>query len=101
MELKGLDGTGDGTALYCGTGCFHRRESLCGRKYSKDYRPNLIEEGTDWERDERSVGELEEASKVVADCSHEEGSQWGKEVSILSSSARNSLFLSLSLSLLF
>ncbi|RVX14697.1 Cellulose synthase-like protein E6 [Vitis vinifera] len=36
IELAGLDGYGG--ALYCGTGCFHRRESLCGRRYSEDFK---------------------------------------------------------------
>ncbi|KAK9269762.1 hypothetical protein L1049_001540 [Liquidambar formosana] len=36
IEVPGIDGYG--AVFYCGTGCFHRRESLCGRKYSKDHR---------------------------------------------------------------
>ncbi|KAI8021016.1 Cellulose synthase-like protein E6 [Camellia lanceoleosa] len=35
IELAGIDGYN--AALYCGTGCFHRRESLCGLKYSENY----------------------------------------------------------------
>ncbi|KAK4803586.1 hypothetical protein SAY86_003403 [Trapa natans] len=84
VEMKGMDGAGDGTQLYCGTGCFHRRESLCGIKYSEDHRPNLVEgEGTDFERSERSAVELEEAAKVVADCSYEQGTLWGYEMGLV------------------
>uniref|UniRef100_A0A7N2R8K6 Cellulose synthase-like protein E1 n=1 Tax=Quercus lobata TaxID=97700 RepID=A0A7N2R8K6_QUELO len=35
VELLGIGGYG--AALYCGTGCLHRRESLYGKVYSKDY----------------------------------------------------------------
>ncbi|KAK4727263.1 hypothetical protein R3W88_032180 [Solanum pinnatisectum] len=70
-----------GAALYCGTGCFHRRESLCGRKFSEDYR-------VEWKNKEekstyKTVEELEEESKVVANCSYEEGTQWGKQMGLL------------------
>ena len=36
VELAGLDTWGG--PLYIGTGCFHRRETLCGRSFSKDYK---------------------------------------------------------------
>lgn len=83
IELAGLGGYG--AALYCGTGCFHRRESLCGRKVSEEYTT------VEWNNKEekctyKTVEELEEASKVVANCSYEEGTQWGKQVLISSSS---------------
>lgn len=76
IELAGLGGYG--AALYCGTGCFHRRESLCGRKFSED-------QTFEWNSklEEKSTEELEEASKVVANCSYEEETQWGKQVLIL------------------
>lgn len=72
---------GYGAALYCGTGCFHRRESLCGRKFCEDQTVewnNMAEEKSTY----RTVEELQEASKVVANCSYEEGTQWGKQVLI-------------------
>ncbi|KAJ9672427.1 hypothetical protein PVL29_025871 [Vitis rotundifolia] len=76
IEVAGVDGYGG--AFYCGMGCFHRRESLCGRKYSKNYRG-------EWKRGaqknaERTVDELEEASTVLANCSYEKDTLWGKEV---------------------
>ncbi|KAJ8527641.1 hypothetical protein K7X08_015092 [Anisodus acutangulus] len=79
IELAGLGGYG--AALYCGTGCFHRRESLCGRKFSEDYTVewNNKEETSNY----KTVEELEEASKVVANCSYEEGTQWGKQMGLM------------------
>ncbi|KAG5570395.1 hypothetical protein H5410_060161 [Solanum commersonii] len=75
IELTGMGGYG--AALYCGTGCFHRRERLCGRKFSEDYRVewNNKEEKSTY----KTVEELEEGSKVVENCSYEEGTQWGKQ----------------------
>ena len=69
---------GYGAALYCGTGCFHRRESLCGKRYSKG---DKVQWNIEREKDaDRTVNDLEESSKVLASCSYEKGTQWGKEV---------------------
>ncbi|KAF3659628.1 Cellulose synthase-like protein E1 [Capsicum annuum] len=80
IELAGIGGYG--AALYCGTGCFHRRESLCGRKFSEDqtieWTNNKEEKSTD-----KTAEELEEASEVVANCSYEEGTQWGKQMGLM------------------
>ncbi|KAK6230067.1 hypothetical protein QUC31_001585 [Theobroma cacao] len=79
VELAGIGGFG--TALYCGTGCFHRRTSLCGSKYSKDYKGLWnLETRKD---DTRTVSELEEASKVLASCGYEQGTLWGKEMGLV------------------
>ncbi|MCD9641546.1 hypothetical protein HAX54_027761 [Datura stramonium] len=79
IELAGIGGYE--AALYCGTGCFHRRESLCGRKFSED-------QTVEWNNKEekfthKTVEELEEALKVVANCSYEEGTQWGKQMGLV------------------
>jgi hypothetical protein len=76
VEMAGFDGNGG--PCYIGTGCFHRRETLCGLKHSKDYKP-------DWKRwnnreVEGSTSVQEETCKVLASCSYEENTQWGKEV---------------------
>ncbi|KAL0443267.1 UNVERIFIED_CONTAM: Cellulose synthase-like protein E6 [Sesamum latifolium] len=74
IELCGVDGF-DG-ALYVGTGCFHRRESLSGKKYSGSHRiecQSVIDNIKG-----RSVQELEKASKILANCSYEKGTQWGR-----------------------
>ncbi|KAK3200012.1 hypothetical protein Dsin_023427 [Dipteronia sinensis] len=79
VELAGIGGYY--AALYCGTGCFHRRESLSGRKYCKDYRGNKdIEANKNFEK---KVNELEEVSKVLANCSYETDTQWGKEMGLV------------------
>ncbi|KAI8007850.1 Cellulose synthase-like protein E6 [Camellia lanceoleosa] len=76
IELAGIDGYN--AALYCGTGCFHRRESLCGLKYYENYRGELKNSVCDTKKD-RTVHELEGGSKILANCSYEKGTQWGKE----------------------
>ncbi|XP_062160871.1 cellulose synthase-like protein E6 [Alnus glutinosa] len=79
VELPGFDGNGG--PCYIGTGCFHRRETLCGQKYSKEYK-------ADWKkRNDRKVEEssarvLEETCKVLASCTYENNTQWGKEVGL-------------------
>ncbi|KAL4628057.1 hypothetical protein ACB092_05G209800 [Castanea dentata] len=83
MEMPGFDGNGG--PCYIGTGCFHRREALSGKKYNKNYKE-------DWKRwSNRSVEEstrvLEETSKVLASCNYEENTQWGKEIGLKYDSA--------------
>uniref|UniRef100_A0A803MWN5 GOLD domain-containing protein n=1 Tax=Chenopodium quinoa TaxID=63459 RepID=A0A803MWN5_CHEQI len=75
VEFHGLDGFGG--PLYIGTGCFHQREILCGKKYSKDYK-------IDWKNSnvDRTIDELEESAKSLASCTYELSSQWGKEMGL-------------------
>lgn len=78
VELQGLDGYG--CPLYTGSGCFHRREILCGSKYNKETK-------IEWKSKKDSKGEeslldLEETSKALASCTYERNTQWGKEVSL-------------------
>lgn len=89
IELSGLDGFG--VALYIGTGCFHRRESLSGKKYSMDHR--IETQNVKDNIKGRTVEELEEASKVLANCSYEKGTLWGKEVCLSYKQARYILIL--------
>ncbi|OMP04213.1 Cellulose synthase [Corchorus olitorius] len=79
IELAGVGSFG--TALYCGTGCFHRRASLCGSKYSEEFKGSWNSETK--KNDQRTIDELEEASKVVASCDYEKGTQWGKEMGLI------------------
>ncbi|KAF3453293.1 hypothetical protein FNV43_RR03733 [Rhamnella rubrinervis] len=79
IELAGAGGYG--AAFYCGTGCFHRRECLLGRKKSKGYKAEWNVETKN--NVGRSVGDLEEASKVLASCCYEKGTQWGKEMGLI------------------
>ncbi|KAJ1702417.1 hypothetical protein LUZ63_002196 [Rhynchospora breviuscula] len=79
VELCGLDSWGG--PLYVGTGCFHRREILCGMKYSKDYKE-------DWNRGtERNpcddIRKLEERAESLATCTYELNTLWGHEVGLI------------------
>ncbi|CAK7323342.1 unnamed protein product [Dovyalis caffra] len=78
VEFPGLDANGG--PLYIGTGCFHRREALSGRKYSNECK-------VDWKKVndtkvEESTGVLEEVCRVLASCTYEENSEWGKEMGL-------------------
>ncbi|KAI3939310.1 hypothetical protein MKW98_022178 [Papaver atlanticum] len=79
VEMTGLDGFGG--SIYSGTGCFHRRETICGRKFTEDYRESWNQE-IDPIKAKRSITELEKASKVLADCTYEENTQWGNEMGL-------------------
>ncbi|CAN6933425.1 unnamed protein product [Brassica oleracea] len=68
VEFKGLDGNGG--PLYIGTGCFHRRDVICGRKY-----------GEEEEEESEDISETE-MIKALASCNYEENSQWGKEMGV-------------------
>ncbi|XP_061353157.1 cellulose synthase-like protein E1 [Gastrolobium bilobum] len=78
VEFHGADGYGG--PLYIGTGCFHKRDSLCGMKFSDQYR-------NDWKSEddqfiEAIFQELEEKSRALASCTYEENTLWGKEIGL-------------------
>uniref|UniRef100_A0A0E0M2H5 Cellulose synthase-like protein E6 n=1 Tax=Oryza punctata TaxID=4537 RepID=A0A0E0M2H5_ORYPU len=77
VEMRGLDSAGG--CLYVGTGCFHRREILCGKKFSKDYKE-------DWSRGiknrQENINETEEKAKSLATCTYELRTQWGDEIGV-------------------
>uniref|UniRef100_A0A0D9XEV3 Cellulose synthase-like protein E6 n=1 Tax=Leersia perrieri TaxID=77586 RepID=A0A0D9XEV3_9ORYZ len=78
VEMSGLDSAGG--CLYIGTGCFHRRQILCGKLFSKDYRE-------DWnrgikERGQEDINEIEEKAKSLATCTYEHRTQWGDEIGV-------------------
>ncbi|CAN6933423.1 unnamed protein product [Brassica oleracea] len=66
VEFNGLDGNGG--PLYIGTGCFHRRDVICGRKYGEEEESDEIVEA--------------EKTKSLASCTYEKGSEWGKEMGV-------------------
>ncbi|XVF56879.1 hypothetical protein PTKIN_Ptkin06aG0155700 [Pterospermum kingtungense] len=77
-ELPGIDDNGG--PCYIGTGCFHRREALSGKKYDKHYK-------VDWKTlNDRKVEEsgsvLEESCKIFASCAFEQNTLWGKEMGL-------------------
>lgn len=78
VEFHGMDGNG-GTP-YIGSCCFHRRDTLCGRKFDKECTSKWYKENDP--ESEESLHELEAKSKVLASCTYEENTQWGKEVSL-------------------
>ncbi|KAF3451896.1 hypothetical protein FNV43_RR07992 [Rhamnella rubrinervis] len=80
LEFRGMDSNGG--PCYIGTGCFHRRESLCGKKYSKTCHGENWTSKNDVKIEEKSVDELEETCKVLASCTYEEHTQWGKEMGL-------------------
>ncbi|XP_019052682.1 PREDICTED: cellulose synthase-like protein E6 [Nelumbo nucifera] len=79
LELHGLDGYGG--PLYVGTGCFHRREALCGRKYNKEYKRDWKRENT--KKVKFNVKELEEKLKGLSSCTYEVKTGWGKEMGLV------------------
>lgn len=81
MELSGLDAWGG--PLYIGTGCFHRRETLCGRRFTEDYKEDW-DRGTKEQQQHRVDGETEAKAKSVATCAyeHDEDTRWGDEVGL-------------------
>ena len=78
MDFPGLDSLGGPS--YVGTGCFHRREILCGRKFSDQYEKDWNEYKNIDDMKEASLHELEGKSKVVASCTFENNTLWGNEV---------------------
>ncbi|PON43428.1 Cellulose synthase [Parasponia andersonii] len=76
VEFHGVDGYGG--PLYIGSGCFHRRDILCGRKFGVEYKKEEKKE----RRKRESVHELEEKSKDLASCAYENNTQWGKEMGL-------------------
>ncbi|XP_017434092.2 cellulose synthase-like protein E1 isoform X2 [Vigna angularis] len=80
VEFHGLDSLGG--PLYIGTGCFHRREILCGRKFSDQYKKDWNEYKNIGDMKEVSLHELEEQSKALASCTFEKNTLWGKEMGL-------------------
>ena len=87
---------GFGGPRYLGTGCFHRREVLCGKKYSNGYKNDW--NGKKYRNYEGSIDEVEEKVKHLASCSYEKNTQWGKEVDLFTNVHRLSIYIYLPLS---
>ncbi|XP_028785453.1 cellulose synthase-like protein E1 [Neltuma alba] len=80
LEFHGADGCGG--PLYIGSGCFHRRDVLSGRKLSDQPKFN------DWKSEddpfmEASLQKQEQESKPLASCTYEQNTLWGKEMGLL------------------
>ncbi|KAG6394167.1 hypothetical protein SASPL_144747 [Salvia splendens] len=77
VELLALDAHGG--PLYIGSGCFHRRDALTGKKYEKGSHINWKQVNEIQEPNRQNL--LEETAKF-ANCSYEENSSWGKEMGL-------------------
>jgi hypothetical protein len=77
--MCGIDSLGG--QPYIGTGCFHRRETLCGRRFSEDYEE-------DWNRGikdktQQCVDQTEEKAKSLSTCTYEHNTKWGSDMGII------------------
>ncbi|XP_058070313.1 cellulose synthase-like protein E6 [Magnolia sinica] len=75
--------------MYAGTGSIHRRESLNGRKFTPDYRPNLEEKPAGGNESWR---ELEAKAKALSSCTYENGKPWGKDMGLMYGCAVEDVF---------
>ncbi|XP_065862702.1 cellulose synthase-like protein E1 [Euphorbia lathyris] len=78
VEFHGLDGVGG--PMYIGSGCFHRRDILYGKKYGDNSK-------LEWRRQndhkrEESLQELEAVAKPLASCTCEQNTEWGNEMGL-------------------
>ncbi|XP_019177303.1 PREDICTED: cellulose synthase-like protein E1 [Ipomoea nil] len=78
VELHGMDGYGG--PWYIGTGCFHRREALFGKEFSKVARNELLKSDDPPRRTYKNVDEFEESLEELVSCTYEENTQWGREI---------------------
>ncbi|KAG9144127.1 hypothetical protein Leryth_013769 [Lithospermum erythrorhizon] len=78
VDFCGIDGHGG--PLYVGSGCFHRRETLSGAKYSKEGLAKLTRERPI--KFKENIHELEERLKFLANCQFEENTEWGDEIGV-------------------
>ncbi|KAK3419386.1 hypothetical protein EUGRSUZ_H05074 [Eucalyptus grandis] len=88
-EIHGMDNYGG--PPYMGTGCFHRRETLCGRKYRRGSKSESLR----WDHHHRirdSASALEESCKTLANCGYEESTEWGKEMGLMYGCAAEDVF---------
>ncbi|KAK2984237.1 hypothetical protein RJ640_010196 [Escallonia rubra] len=79
VEMAGLDANGG--PCYIGTGCFHRRDILCGKKYSKECKIDWNKENTD-RKVQEGADVLEDTCRVLASCTYEVNTKWGKEMGL-------------------
>ncbi|XP_058106838.1 cellulose synthase-like protein E6 isoform X2 [Magnolia sinica] len=87
VEMLGMNGHNG--PFYAGTGAVHRRQSLNGKKFTPDFRPNLDEELVG---ENKNWNELEEKAKTLTRCTYEQGKPWGKEMGVMYGSAVEDVF---------
>lgn len=82
IELQGMNAHGG--PIFCGTGCFFRRDSFCRKKYSRD--PSVLLEWRKKGGIRNTVGSinmLEQKSRVYASCTYEQNTQWGRDMGVI------------------
>ncbi|KAH9290263.1 hypothetical protein KI387_034380 [Taxus chinensis] len=72
IQFKGLDGA-DGP-IYIGTGCVHKRYVLCGSGHINSSNSTM---------EKTSPPKMVNDARILADCTYEENTQWGKKVGML------------------
>ncbi|CAL9760331.1 unnamed protein product [Musa acuminata subsp. burmannicoides] len=77
VDFHGLDGVGG--PLYTGSGCFHRRECLMGKKYDANSKAQLELSRKNLDA---NTSILEEKAKHLVTCSYENNTEWGKEMGL-------------------
>ncbi|KAG5561056.1 hypothetical protein RHGRI_004164 [Rhododendron griersonianum] len=82
VDLAAMDANGG--PCYIGSGCFHRRESLCGMKYDRKECGGLDQWREEMGKNEKqSAIVLEDMCKVLANCTYEDNNtQWGREMGV-------------------
>ncbi|KAJ0720007.1 putative cellulose synthase (UDP-forming) [Helianthus annuus] len=76
VDFHGLDGNGG--SMYIGTGCFHRRDILFGKRFDDESRIDWKMENDHKETLENMIEEL----KNLASCTYEIDTEWGKEMGL-------------------
>ncbi|XP_072963602.1 cellulose synthase-like protein E6 isoform X2 [Typha angustifolia] len=77
VDFHGLDGHGG--PLYVGSGCYHRRESLCGKKFDPDRKVKFRVTKRNFQA---NTSTLEEKAKTLISCTYEDNTEWGKEMGL-------------------
>ncbi|WCJ33115.1 cellulose synthase like E1 [Euphorbia peplus] len=78
VEFHGLDGFGG--PMYIGSGCFHRRDILYGKKHGESSKFEWPREND--HKGRKSIQELEEEAKPLASCTYEKNTEWGNEMGL-------------------
>ncbi|XP_051128706.1 cellulose synthase-like protein E6 isoform X2 [Andrographis paniculata] len=80
-EVEHQTADANGGPLYIGSGCFHRRDVLCGKKFDAN------EPSVDWKelsarKVEESAEILVQTCKILASCTYEENTSWGNKMGL-------------------
>ncbi|KAH9290258.1 hypothetical protein KI387_034375 [Taxus chinensis] len=80
VQFEGFDGTGG--PPYVGTGCVHRRDVLCGSEpQQSSLKPSML--SVNLIREKSSPSEMLNEARILAQCTYEKNSFWGKKVGMI------------------